>query len=679
MAMVMVILATYSNTFHSSFHFDDEHNIVNRPAVHLSDFSWPSIKKTFYNDKWNLYRPVACFSFAINYYFGQENVFGYHVVNVCIHFIASLFLFLFLQQLLQVPLLREKYAEKAYSIALLSAFFWATNPIQTQAVTYIVQRMASMAGMFYIMAMYFYLKGRVSNRRSTKWIFFMSCFISGAFAIGSKENAAMLPMILFLLDLFFIQGLSKKNILRAFIFIGIIIVILPLLALLIRGPKALDPSYFADDYALRNFTLPQRLLTEPRILLFYISLLFYPMPNRLCLSHDFQISYGFWNPPTTILSIVAIIAVLILAFTTAKKKPLISFCILFFFLNHVIESTIFPLELIYEHRNYLPSMMFFVLIALVFLKIHTYFSYKRSLQWVITSFVVLILVSQGHGTFMRNMTWKTGESLWIDVIEKYPTFSRGYHNLGYYYDLKGQKEKAIQFYEHALELPDPSHGRKRYITHTNLGSIFSSLGNDEKAVQHFQSAIAEIPNNRFFPDPYNNLAGVRMRQGRYREAGELIITALNHAPEKHNLHYNLGLLFLKTHRFDKAIFEFKEAQKFYKNHRASLLYLGIAHKALGQYAQATQCFMKHLIRNPKAFQDRIHLAETYLLAGKKQKGEHILHQAFSETSPRIVLSILTSAPPWTPSPEIPWLENVLAYAEGYYGKEVLTALREKKD
>ena len=111
-------------------------------------------------------RPLSYLTFALNYHIGGGNVFGFHVVNFAIHYLASIFLFLIIYNTLRLPLLNDRYEKNAYAIALLSVFFWATHPIQVTAVTLIVQRMASMAGMFYIMGMYFYLKGRTTS--STK-------------------------------------------------------------------------------------------------------------------------------------------------------------------------------------------------------------------------------------------------------------------------------------------------------------------------------------------------------------------------------------------------------------------------------------------------------------------------------------------------------------------------------
>ena len=158
----LAIFSIYSNSVDCSWHFDDKPNITDNPNLHLSALNWDNIKRTLFSDRKNpttFYRPVACLSFAFNYYVGGLDVFGYHLVNILVHLLTTIFLFLFLYNTLNLPSLKGKYHSKAFEIAMLATFLWALNPVQTQAVTYIVQRMASMAGMFYMMSMYFYLAG----------------------------------------------------------------------------------------------------------------------------------------------------------------------------------------------------------------------------------------------------------------------------------------------------------------------------------------------------------------------------------------------------------------------------------------------------------------------------------------------------------------------------------------
>ena len=198
--LVLLILPIYSNTFHASFQFDDKPNILDNERLHLTELSPSSLWDTFFakGGKVGFFRPLSSLSLALNWYAGQENTFGYHLVNIAIHILTAFILFLTISYLLQTPNLKTHYKkEDVYFISLLSAVLWAVNPIQIQAVTYIVQRMAAMAAMFYILGIYFYIRGRKTKRGTKQVLFFIACFFSFVSAFMSKENAAIMPASLF--------------------------------------------------------------------------------------------------------------------------------------------------------------------------------------------------------------------------------------------------------------------------------------------------------------------------------------------------------------------------------------------------------------------------------------------------------------------------------------------------
>ena len=207
-ALFFLIFAVYCNTFHADWQFDDKPNILNNNYLHLRNLKPESLIQTFFtnptdpgNIAQKLYRPVSFLTFSINWYFCKDKVFGYHIVNSLIHFLTATFLFIAILYLLETPNLKEKFSRRRHFIAFLSAALWAIHPIQTQAVTYIVQRMASMAAMFYILSILCYIKFRMSRSSPHRIFFLLSCILTFLLAIGSKENAAMLPVSLLLIAL----------------------------------------------------------------------------------------------------------------------------------------------------------------------------------------------------------------------------------------------------------------------------------------------------------------------------------------------------------------------------------------------------------------------------------------------------------------------------------------------
>ena len=133
-------------------------------------------------------RPVANISFALNYYFHQYDLMGYHVINILIHIATGIILYFFVKATLTLPLLRSAYEQYRW-IPFLTAFIWLVHPMQTQSVSYIVQRMNSMAAMFYVLSLLLYVKARLAASKGTRWGLFGGCIVCGILALGSKEIA----------------------------------------------------------------------------------------------------------------------------------------------------------------------------------------------------------------------------------------------------------------------------------------------------------------------------------------------------------------------------------------------------------------------------------------------------------------------------------------------------------
>jgi len=372
--IVGVALIAYSNTFQVPFHFDDRPNITQNPNVQIKVFSWDHIERLVKNTYKESIRVFSYFTFALNYYFGGFNVFGYHLVNFLVHIASGIFLYWFLLLTFNLSSLKEKYGSISYKVALFTSLIFISHPIQTQSVTYIVQRMASMGGMFYLLSLVLYIKGRLSTGRPRIFYFggMMLTYLLGVF---SKENVAILPLFVALYEFYFFQNLDLspkgKNIL--FTLIGTLLV-LGAFGFIIWGDRYIQ--VIKEGYEYRTFTMSERVLTQFRVVLYYVTLLLYPHPSRLNLDYDFPISKTILDPPTTLISLLIVVGLIGYSIWTAKKRPMISFCILWYFGNLVIESSIFPLEMVYEHRLYLPAIGPFILFSLFVVRGVEKFKYK---------------------------------------------------------------------------------------------------------------------------------------------------------------------------------------------------------------------------------------------------------------------------------------------------------------
>jgi tetratricopeptide (TPR) repeat protein len=625
----IMIFMIYSNSFNCSWHFDDEHTITDNPNIQMKDLSWDNIKKAFHSDQNHpdrIYRPVSCLSFALNYYVGGLDVSGYHLVNISIHLITAAFLFLFIYHTLNLPLLRNRYAQKAYFIALLSTVLWAINPVQSQAVTYIVQRMASMAGMLYIISMYLYLKARTCEENYKRVICYLTSILAFLLAFGSKENAVMIPFSMAVFEIFLIQERPWLNIrkhLKTYLIIIGLILLAGFFYVHLKGLNIFE--YLSTGYQNRPFTLGQRLLTEPRIIIFYISLLLYPVSTRLNIAHDMDISTSLFTPLTTIISLLLITGIIVLALYKSKRYPVIAFSVCFFFLNHIVESSFLSLELIFEHRNYIPSMFLFLPIIIGFSAILDHYESKRSMRYILSAFIILYLTGLGHSTFIRNFTWKNEKALWIDAIEKSPHLARPYHNLGRYYQDHGYRAEALSEYQKALSGLRIHRTNLIFTTYYNLGKLYADNKDYEKAEAYYLKAL-EI-NVAFLPI-MNNLATLYDRKGEIQRAYEYLEKSFRLDPYDSVTNLNLGLYYLKKNLPEKAISHLETAKDPEISNRQQV-YLAIAYKQKGLSGRAIIYFKEATEINPTDIMSYLHMAEIYLKGGSQVKAKKMAGKAVS--------------------------------------------------
>jgi tetratricopeptide (TPR) repeat protein len=438
----IAVLLLYCNTFQSPFIFDDWENL-SQPPIQMTRISWDAIRQAAFEGL--LFRPVANVTFALNYYFDGYELFGYHLVNILVHLGAGIFLYMFLQTTLALPQARQRFEYGAW-LPFTAALIWLVHPLQVQSVTYIIQRMNSLAAMFFVLSMLCYVKARISRVTWKKIVLFCFCAISAALALGSKEIAATLPFFILLYEWFFFQDLQISWLKKRFFPIAAVCVLVSIIVLAYLGTNPLER--ILADYKIRDFTLRMRVLTEFRVVVFYISLLLFPYPERLNLNHDFPLSLSLFEPVATFLSLCILMGLLVLAIRLAKSERLLSFCILWFLGNLFIESSFIGLEIIFEHRTYLPSMMAVFAVALLA---------KRLLhrRWLLILITIIVLTLFSLWTVQRNMVWANPFRLWQDVIVKSPNKVRPYNNLGRLLVESGRSREAILVLQKAIRLePD---------------------------------------------------------------------------------------------------------------------------------------------------------------------------------------------------------------------------------
>ena len=599
--LFMFVLVAYGNNYDASWHFDDYHNIVDNPRIHITTgFTFKDLKGALFAgyDKGQypgrrIYRPVPMLTFALNWYFGRDNVVGYHIVNDVIHLLTTIFLFLSVLNLLMSPNLKGKYQGNEYTIAFIAAVLWAVNPIQTQAVTYIVQRMAALAAMFYIIGIYFYLKSRRSAHRHHRLWFIAGCVLSFILAMGSKENAVTFPIAVAGIEVLFYQDLSdnntRKKVAAALMIAGVFLAV-SLTILYIKG----DISRVLKGYERRTFTPGERLMTESRILIYYLSQIFYPIASRLSLIHDIKLSTSLFKPWTTIPAIFAIIALLGIGFSQIIKRPIVALAILFYFLNQIIESTIIPLELVFEHRNYLPSFFLFFPVATGLVWMAHHIKKKNTfIQKLLVVSIAGVIFSFCAGTVVRNKVWATEKTLWEDCIVKAPGMARPYHNLAYYhYRMIGDKNNAMKFYKMSLTKKYPNSKTLHALTFNCMATIYFDNGDYKKSLACLKKALEIKPD---YQNALYNITLVYMRTGRFSKALDSADRLLTEHKESGDLLQTKGLVLLTAGRLDEAISILKSALDMDAGNEKAHLYMGVALSLKGDCKKA-DTFLKNAYR-----------------------------------------------------------------------------------
>jgi len=608
-ALLMALLLVYSGSFQGEWHFDDFHNVVDNRCVHVQNLD--DLPKSFYGltceaaERW-ISRPFAYATLALNYYLGGTDVVGYHIVNFAIHLSAAFFLFLLIRLTLTLPTMNERYGNIAYPVALLSAFLWATSPLHVHAVTIIVQRMASMAGLFYVASLYFYVRARCVVSGKARIADCLLCGMCAALAFATKENAAVLPVTMLLYDLFFIQGISAESVRKTLKW-----AVVPLVVVIALGLAYTDFSLQRATYdaGVRPFTPVERLLTQGRVLFLYASLLLYPIPSRLMLLHDIDISRGLLDPWTTLAAILGIILILGFAVAKARRFPLLSFAILFFFMNHLIEGTVIPLELIYEHRNYIPSMFFFVPIGVMMVRALDYFSYRRGIQFFMAGGFALLLAFQGHTTFERNDIVRSDLHLWLNNVRKAPNLSRPRINLAKHYYEAGMYDDAYRELKTAEDLNRDTNLRQIGIASYNLGIYYFDRAKDtEQAEQQFIKALERFPSQ---PSAIVGLATVYLKKGDVEKAWILMKKHAPHYPNDTEMINCYGLILLKKGNPKAAIKTAGRSMGLKWSQPQPWEIAGEAWRKLGQWRKAAQCWEEVLRLNPANTRAQLALVELY--------------------------------------------------------------------
>ena len=421
--------------------FDDYPNIVFNDALHVRTLQWPEwLAAVFSSHASQLQRPLAMLSFAVQHYFTGLAPAPLKLVNILIHLVNTVLVFMLVRALFATTQSENRTAGQTNAIALMTAAIWALLPINLTAVLLIVQRMESLSHTFVFAGLWLYVSGRrrqLAGRPGWRWILAGLVLCTG-FGLLSKESAALLPLYAFCLEIFLFgfrtQGPTRdRRLLWMFAFVLWIPALLGIAWLL---PRALAPGAFAS----RNFSLVERLLTEPRVLLDYLRWTILPTLGQLGLYHDdYPVSRGLLQPATTLPALLAIPALLVVAWQARLRRPLIALGLCWFLAAQALTATFLPLELAFEHRNYFASLGLCLVLVDVLLLTASDAGRQRA-GWLVA---VLLLLYYGATTHLRAREWSDPLRFSITEARKHPLSPRAAYQLGQtYVELSADKSDS---------------------------------------------------------------------------------------------------------------------------------------------------------------------------------------------------------------------------------------------
>lgn len=574
--LVAGVLA-YANSLQAPFVLDDIYAIVQNTDIHSLD-----------GLQFHTTRYLAYLSFALNYHFGGTQVFGYHLVNLIIHLSAALLVYLLLRLTFRTPYFEMLSAgdpgaqRRTPAVELLLPLFVAlvftVHPLQTQAVTYIVQRMTSMAAMFYLLSLVLYVAARLTMRplqrgsvpaATDRWARFrpalllVGATLAAVAAMKTKEIAFTLPLAIVLYELFFFHGDWKKRLL----FLVPLLATLPLVPLTVIGvTDAPETTVFSAEetglFAAGDLDRMTYLLTQFRVIITYLRLLVLPVNQNL--DYEYPVYETFFTAPVflSFLVLTGLFGLAVFLYfrstlpvglqrtlptldgpgaDTGQRVPadgllrLASFGIFWFFLTLAVESSLVPIQdVIVEHRLYLPGIGFFLAVTAGVVLLAQQIPAVLPGRLVGAAALVLVLVL-GLATWQRNHIWSDELRLWQDVIAKSPAKARPYNDLGVILIRHKRYAEAIEYLSRSVEL-DPEYP----YSHSNLGLALIHSGRSAEAVPLLKKAIGL---HLYFANAYINLASAYNQLRQFPLTVRLLEANSGWIGSRADLHYHLGVAY----------------------------------------------------------------------------------------------------------------------------------------
>lgn len=575
----------FLNSLDNGFVYDDVFTITNNYFIR----DWGNFSALFSNDYFNssgevTYRPVVTLSYFIDYSIWNLNPLGFHLTNILLHGICAILVYILLSIIVRNS-----------TVPFLTAILFASHPIVTEAVNGISYREDLLAAVFFLASLLLFIQLTFRNPQSkiSNYRYPLSLF-SYLLALCSKEMAITLPFLIFLFDWVF-SGTDKIKKHAIKFYLGFILVsgfYLFLRFIWFHNPAEKQLTYPGNSFLVN-------LLTMPKILGSYITLLFFP----ISFNADYIVPHTK-NPiaATFICSIALLGAIGVITYRLYSESRRLFFFTLWFFITLLPTMNIIPIANIMAERYlYLPSVGFCMVLSCILLGIWKQvltlisredgsltfstshlpdLSNSNSLRMpsvLITCLIVIPVILYSLTAIKRNKSWRDPLTFWSKTIEASPDSSRAHNNLGMIYLHEDKTDLAILEFQAAIAVePDPEY-------HHNLGMAYQKKGMREEALVEYRHVLAINPDSAL---THNNMGNILIDKGYLDEGISKFKEAIQLKPNYYDAHFNLGLAYFKKGLLDASMDEFKLAIRYEPDHAEAHSCLGTVYANKGLFDKA---------------------------------------------------------------------------------------------
>jgi tetratricopeptide (TPR) repeat protein len=565
----LLVVIVYANTLKVPFLFDDQGSIAENTTIQkfsLAIFSPPHGGVTVEG------RPLLNVSLALNYLWGGLDPRGYHATNIAIHLAAALIFFGLVRRTLKKVVSRFAIADQATEIAAAAALLWALHPLQTESVTYVVQRTESLMGLLYLLTLYGFVRG-CDAEKSRRW--FTVSVVACTLGMATKEVMVSAPLMVLLYDRTFVAGSFREAWRRRrgwYLWLAASWIVL---------------AYLVASTGLRGGTIGasagvtwwQYAMSQSRAIVCYLGLALWPRPLIFDYGSDF-VTFGEIFP-------YAVLDLVLLGGTAVAlwRRPALGFLGAWFFLILAPTSSVVggTRQMLAEHRMYLSLGTVAVMAAV---GLHLWLGRRA---WVAWSALVILL---GVATVRRNEDYRSELSIYADTVAKRPGNGYARNNLGKALISAGRYTEAVEEFSAALRLSPP---RTLAMAHNYLASALAKAGRLEEALKEAEIAVKLNPN--YVEARYNYGNGfMRLRQP--RAAIAQFEAALKLRPNYPEAQANLGVALAQAGRSAEAIGSYEEALRLNPNSSEAHYNLASAQQQLKQFTAAIENYEAALRLRP---------------------------------------------------------------------------------